>query len=431
MLGEMDNLEDFEDFLDPKDALAVLNKVREIRDINSVSKRLNTNQKKIDSAEIVNVLLLGQTGIGKTTFINSLANYMLYESLDAAVEFETKVLIPCKIKITDQNGKSKTLEIKNSLLDEGQENFKDGVSSTQNVKSHVIYCPSLNRKIRILDTPGIADTRGHEKDSENMKDIINALKELKTLSAVIFLLKPNEARLEATFRYCLSELLNALPKGFAKHILFCTTNSRSTCYTLGETHGPLTQLIRDLNIEDDISLIPDKNVFAVDNEAFRYLIAHKNDQHTYMEKYYNSFAESWKMSVDNMMNMFKIIKDLEPKGTQTIVDLQMSYDSIQRMCQQLTEMASSMQFTSNQCENHKKEIERLEEDETHNQKFLYKKVYKTEKVLRENPQTICNKCRHEPGYHACHNNCRIPTKNGSENCPEPRLIGGNGAKVEF
>ena len=321
------NLQSLEEIISEKD-----------KNLNMKNDEIRKLTDQISAANIVNVLLLGQTGIGKTTFINSLANYMLHESLDAALKTETKVLIPCKIKIHDQNGEPKTLDIKNSLLDEGEKNFKDGVSSTQNVKSYVIYCPSLNRKIRILDTPGIADTRGREKDSENMKDIINALNELKTLSAVIFLLKPNEDRHTATFRYCLSEVLNALPKGFAKHILFCTTHSRTTFYTLGETHGPLTQLIRDLNIEDDISLIPGKNVFAVDNEAFRYLIAHKNDQHTYFEKYYHSFAQSWKISVDSMMNMFKIIMDLQPKGTQIIVDLQMSYDSIQRMCQQLTEM---------------------------------------------------------------------------------------------
>jgi GTPase SAR1 family protein len=34
----------------------------------------------------INILLLGPTGVGKTTFINAFANYLVYNSLDEAIE---------------------------------------------------------------------------------------------------------------------------------------------------------------------------------------------------------------------------------------------------------------------------------------------------------------------------------------------------------
>ena len=272
-LETMRDRSDFNFLSSPSDADLMFEYVCGLRSIENKKKNEEEYQEKLANARTINVLFLGRTGIGKTTFINSLANYMLFPSLSEAITGETQVLIPCKINFLSADGTQQEV-----MIPEGNEYYNEnlkipGQSATENPKSHIIYSPDLDVKIRIIDTPGLADTRGYEQDRKNMQKIIGAVKELGELSSIVFLLKPNESRLEATFRYCLTELLNALPKGFAENICFCVTNARGSNYTMGETSVPLNQLLEELQIDDRVRLKPGTNVFAVDNEAFRYLIA--------------------------------------------------------------------------------------------------------------------------------------------------------------
>jgi len=74
-------------------------------------------------------------------------------------------------------------------------------------------------------------------------------KDLETLHAVVILLKPNEARLTYALRYSITQLLKALPKGFASNIFFCMTNARNTMFGVGETGKNIKQLLKELKIE--------------------------------------------------------------------------------------------------------------------------------------------------------------------------------------
>ena len=51
-----------------------------------------------------------------------------------------------------------------------------------------------------------------------------------------------------------------------------------------------------------------------------------------MEKFFESYEQSWKMSAKYMIEMFGVIKDMPAKRTQKMVDLQVAYNSIQDMC---------------------------------------------------------------------------------------------------
>ncbi|CAF2007052.1 unnamed protein product [Rotaria magnacalcarata] len=88
--------------------------------------------------DIMDILLLGETGVGKSTFINGFVNYLKYNKLEEA-EKNPIVLIPVSFFITTDNDFEEHLvkfEGKYGISDEDHK--KIGQSVTQHCKSYVL-----------------------------------------------------------------------------------------------------------------------------------------------------------------------------------------------------------------------------------------------------------------------------------------------------
>uniref|UniRef100_A0A914YN52 G domain-containing protein n=1 Tax=Panagrolaimus superbus TaxID=310955 RepID=A0A914YN52_9BILA len=138
-----------------------------------------------------------KSGVGKSTWINAFANYLIYNTLEEAIAAEAPVcVIPTKFTMND--AKNQCHEV---ILGEHQnECFKSqAASTTQEAKTYFFETDEYN--IYLIDTPGTNDTRGPEQDEENMQKILRAISPFKELHAICFLFKPNEYQNEA-FRFC-------------------------------------------------------------------------------------------------------------------------------------------------------------------------------------------------------------------------------------
>jgi len=82
----------------------------------------------------MNILILGETGVGKSTWINGLVNYMTFKSLDDAEQNKSLSLIASSFTITDENYKQ--VEIK--IGDDKNEVMAAGQSATQEPKAYVL-----------------------------------------------------------------------------------------------------------------------------------------------------------------------------------------------------------------------------------------------------------------------------------------------------
>lgn len=167
--------------------------------------------RSLNTPDNINILILGETGVGKSTFINAFVNYLTFEKLDEAIECEHfNWVIPSSFSVQQMDRSQPGGEIKEVKVTVGsarkdEADGSGGASATQETSVHSIAIG--RRTLRLIDTPGIGDTRGVAFDKKNMADILNTLRSYDELHGILILLKSNSARLTVTFNFCMKELL--------------------------------------------------------------------------------------------------------------------------------------------------------------------------------------------------------------------------------
>ena len=276
--------------------------------------------------EFINILLLGETGVGKSTFINAFANYLTFNSLQQAQSNKPTVIIPVSFLITVGDHFEECTVKFGDIDNSYNEDFNHpGESVTQHCKSYIFHLNRINgKKIRIIDTPGFGDTRGLEQDDRNMQHILEYINNLTHLNAICFLLKPNTSRLNIFFRSCFNQLFTLLDPNAGKNIIFCFTNARSTFFTPGNTGPLLKTMLASLSMND----IPfqKENTFCFDSESFRFLVASQNNI-LFNNEDKNEYDKSWSASVKESNRLIDYITTKLPvyvieNGRQSIKNAQ-------------------------------------------------------------------------------------------------------------
>ncbi|CAF2196017.1 unnamed protein product [Rotaria magnacalcarata] len=245
----------------------------------------------LPSSKHINVLLLGESGVGKSTFINALVNYIKFESFKNAHSNEPAVAMPVSFLMTTGDQFQEQI-VKFGDEDTNEDHHHPGQSVTQHCRSYT-FQSRTQQKIRIIDTPGIGDTRGQSQDDLNIQHILAFISNLSHLNAICILLKPNESRLNIVFRSYFDRLLNFLGENARHNIVFCFTNTRATFYAPGNTAPLLKRMLSSSAIKN----IPfeKSNTFCFDSESFRYVVALNAgiEFDTFQE---NEYEQSWTKS---------------------------------------------------------------------------------------------------------------------------------------
>jgi hypothetical protein len=179
---------------------------------------------------------------------------------------------------------------------------------TQQCKSYV-FDLNYRLRLRLIETPGMGDTRGVDQDDKNINHILTYVNNLSHLNAVCLFLKPNTSKLNVFFRSCISQLFTYLtPIGYS-NIIFCFTNARSTFYAPGDT-GPLLRQMLKNEWQDHIPFAK-TNTFCFDSKSFRYLAARKCGVN-FDEFQTRKCVNSWTISVTESVRLLNHILTREP-----------------------------------------------------------------------------------------------------------------------
>ncbi|KAK6948118.1 hypothetical protein Daesc_009882 [Daldinia eschscholtzii] len=302
------------------------------------SQHVLSQLKNLGDSENVNILILGETGVGKSTFINAFVNYLTFKTLDEAkAEEALNWVIPCSFstQIMDRSrpdGAIEQIKIKVGTSDDEHDGSK-GASATQRT---TVYPVTIgNRTIRLIDTPGIGDTRGIQYDKKNMADILTTLSSYDDLHGILILVKSNNARLTVTFNFCMKELLTHLHRSAANNMAFGFTNTRISNYTPGDTFGPLSTLIQN---HSDVGLsLTTHTTYCFDSESFRYLAAFKNGITMENEE---DFRRSWKHSRMETLRLVDYFKSKTPHKVQSTISLNGARQLIASLTKPMAEISA-------------------------------------------------------------------------------------------
>ena len=337
--------------------------------------------------EEINILILGETGVGKSTFINAFINYLTFPSLQEALRNDNLVhVIPCSFSTqyqdpTDRTGRFVQKDIKIGS-DDVEADESVGQSATQRTTVHAILMGSI--MIRLIDTPGIGDVRGAEQDKRNMADILSVLRGYERLHCILMLLKPNNARLNVTFRFCVKELLTHLHRDAAHNMVFGFTNTRGSNYTPGDTFKPLEHLLsqhKDSNLG-----LSEKNVYCFDSEAFRYMAAKKKGVDLgRLEDY----SRSWLQSENESHRLLDHIKTLAPHEFKNTMSLNETRALIAQLTKPMAEIAQQIKASIAISEDEIRELKttRMSRRELEDKLHVQKKILKAHQLDR--PRTVC------------------------------------------
>lgn len=147
------------------------------------------------------LLMVGETGTGKTTLINAMVNYILGVKFTDEVWFE----------ITEEVDKSDQSE-----------------SQTAEITMYEVFAQDNPICLTIIDTPGYGDTRGTEKDkeiAENLYKLFHSDTGVKEIDAVCLVVKASENRLSDRQQYIFDAVLSLFGKDIENNIFICVTHS--------------------------------------------------------------------------------------------------------------------------------------------------------------------------------------------------------------
>lgn len=144
------------------------------------------------------ILIVGETGTGKSNLINSMINYFM------GVKWEHKIWLEV-IEISEHQTKSQT----------------------KAVTVYEVNAQDIPFVLTVIDTPGFGDTEGFDKDkriAEALQQLFRSEDGIHEIHAICLVLKTTDARLHERQRIVLDEILSLFGKDIEKHILLLFTH---------------------------------------------------------------------------------------------------------------------------------------------------------------------------------------------------------------
>ncbi|XP_067234709.1 uncharacterized protein [Chanodichthys erythropterus] len=317
-----------------------------IEDGNPARYRLKTKRRNLDQSEYRKItfgereknkphkiiLMVGETGTGKTTLINVMINYMLGVQREDKVWFE----------ITDD-----------------QSDRTSAHSQTSIITVYEFYPQESPIDLTIIDTPGYGDTRGADLDEQIAKSLCSLIKSsegVHEVDAVCLVINAHHSRPTIRQRYIFDSVQSLFGKDVLENIVLLFTHST------GAPPKNVLTAVKEAKIkcaENDKK----KPVFFLFDNCQSEAADEEDDEDE------QRLDQSWNRSFRGMEGLFKLLDNIKPKSLQMTRDVLRQRKQLEANISNLRSHVHMMELKQNELKQTQEALEKNKKDVKNNKNF--------------------------------------------------------------
>ncbi|XP_039635386.1 uncharacterized protein LOC120545262 [Perca fluviatilis] len=301
------------------------------------------------------ILLVGETGAGKSTLINALVNYAMGVKWADDVWFKI---------VEEERSQSESQRVSQT------------VSQTSDVIVYQIFGfegKPLPYSLTIIDTPGYGDTRGFEHDdiiSQRLLDLFLSEDGVHEIDAVGLVMKGSENRLSDRLRYIFDSVISPFGKDMEKNIVALISHSD------GVTAENVLEALKEANIKCAKDKDGDTVHFMFNN--------HQKTQKT--NKNNVALKGAWDFTMYQISQFADFLTKQSPQSLMTTIEV-MKYQTRLTACiNNLQDRIKLIDLKQTEIQQNQEALKKHEEEMKNNEMFTVEvdEVYKAkQKVNRE------------------------------------------------
>ncbi|XP_039635406.1 uncharacterized protein LOC120545274 [Perca fluviatilis] len=303
---------------------------------------------KHHNKETKTILLVGETGSGKSTLINALVNYAM------GVEWEDEVWF----QIVEEEKRSQSESQTSEVIVYQIFGFED---------------KPLPFSLTIIDTPGYGSTGGIEHDDiirQRLFELFCSEDGVHEINAVGLVLKGSENRLSDRQRYIFDSMISLFGKNMEKNIVALISHSD------GVTPENVLKALKDANI---------KCAKDEDGEPVHFMFNnHQSREKTKKNK--DALKAAWVMTINHMGEFADFLTQQSYQSLMTTIKVMKSQIKLTACINNLQERIKDIDLKQNEIHQTEEALKKHEEEMKKNEKFTEEvdEPYKVkQRVVRE------------------------------------------------